>query len=251
MMPPTSSLGSPAANSPEFRQAFIRKCHRLVGLAHRTLNAPSFQAAEETEITGELVRAMEDLVESASAPRWMHQLDVLDDPPQNAPGRQGRKRRRVDIEIRRVQAGKRPRFRFEAKRLHSSRSVGAYLGREGLTLYVTGEYAREQDEAGMLGYVQIGTSQEWAERIGDQLNRKRAAHCVCTGGEWAPLPLVPELPDTFRSEHDRASLCRSITVYHSFLVFRRNMEQTDSRDCPDRRRTPYPFSPRTDAARNM
>src|SRR5436305_12617663 len=116
MTTPTSSLGSPASNTPEFRQALIRKCHRLVGLAYQTLDAPSFHEAEETAITGELVRAMEALLEEPSAPRWIHQFDVLDDPPQNAHGRRGRRRRRVDIEIRRIQAGPRPRFRFEAKR---------------------------------------------------------------------------------------------------------------------------------------
>jgi len=219
MTPPTSLLGSPASNSPEFRQAFIRKCHRLVGLAYRTLDAPSFIVAEETEITGELVRAMEDLLESPSAPRWMHQFDVLDDPPQNAPGRRSRRRRRVDIEIRRVQAGPRPRFRFEAKRLNSSRSVSAYLGPDGLMLYITGEYAREQDEAGMLGYIQIGAPADWAGRISGRLQENPQHYSVCISGKWVSFPLVEELDDTFRSGHDRATVGRSIDVYHTLLIF--------------------------------
>lgn len=219
MTPPTSSLGSPASNTPEFRQAFIRKCHRLVGLAYRTLDAPSFHDAEETEITGELVRAMEARLEDLSAPRWMHQLDVLDDPPQNAPGRRGRRRRRVDIEIRRIQAGPRPRFRFEAKRLHSARSIAAYLGSDGLMLYITGEYAREQDEAGMLGYIQAGTPAEWADRIGGQLDEGAASYSVRVSGEWAFSPLVQELVHTFRSRHDRLAVGRPIAVYHTLLIF--------------------------------
>lgn len=219
MTPPTSSLGSPAGNTPEFRQAFIRKCHRLVGLAYQTLDAPSFHGAEETEITGELVHAMEELLEKPSAPRWMHQMDVLDDPPQNTPGRRGRRRRRVDIEIRRVQAGPRPRFRFEAKRLNSKQSIAAYLGRDGLMLYVTGEYAREQDEAGMLGYIQTETPAEWAGRIGGQLHGSATSYSVCMAGEWVSSPLVEELGHTFRSGHDRSAVGRSIAVYHTLLIF--------------------------------
>ena len=76
-------LGSPAANTPEFRQAFVRKCHRLVGQAYLCLDRASLQAAEETEITGELARNMEELLDRIPPPRGMRNLVVLDDPPQN------------------------------------------------------------------------------------------------------------------------------------------------------------------------
>ena len=149
-------LGSPAANTPEFRQAFVRKCHRLVGQAYLCLDRASLQAAEETEITGELARNMEELLDRIPPPRGMRNLVVLDDPPQNTGKRRGRKRLRVDIEVRAIQIGPKPRFRFEAKRLTSKRSVAKYLGKDGLQMYILGEYAAEQDEAGMLGYVQTG-----------------------------------------------------------------------------------------------
>lgn len=125
-------LGSPAANTPEFREAFVRKCHRLVGLAYLTLNRESLQTAEETEITGDLVLAMEELLDRIPPPRGMRNLVVFDDPPQNTGRRRGRKRLRVDIEVRANEVGPKPRFRFEAKRLMSSRSVSAYLGKERL-----------------------------------------------------------------------------------------------------------------------
>lgn len=190
-----------------------------MGLAYQALDAHSFHEAEETSITGELVRVMEELLESPSPPRWMHQFDVLDDPPQNAPDRRGRRRRRVDIEIRRIQAGPRPRFRFEAKRLHSGRSVAAYLGKDGLLLYISGEYAREQDEAGMLGYIQAGAPAEWADKIGVQLHGHAEDYSVSTSGEWLTSPIVEELAHTFRSGHDRSAIGRSIAVYHTLLVF--------------------------------
>ena len=75
-------LGSPASNAPEFREAFVRKCHRLVGLAYLRLDRPSLQTAEETEITGELARTMEELLERIPPPRGMRNLVVFDDPPQ-------------------------------------------------------------------------------------------------------------------------------------------------------------------------
>jgi hypothetical protein len=213
-------LGSPAANTPEFRQAFIQKCHRLVGQAYRSLGRASLQAAEETEITGELARSMEELLDSIPPPRGMRNLVVLDDPPQNTGRRRGRKRLRVDIEVRAIQTGPKPRFRFEAKRLTSRRSVAKYLGKDGLQMYIRGEYAAEQDEAGMLGYVQTGEPVMWASQLSSSLNDKPSDYAVHESGEWIPWPIASELHSTFRSVHSRESVGRCLIVFHTLLDFR-------------------------------
>lgn len=212
-------LGSPAANAPEFRQAFVRKCHRLVGLAYLKLDWGSLRTAEETEITGELACAMEELLDNIPPPRGMRNLVVFDDPPQNTGRRRGRRRLRVDIEVRAIEVGPKPRFRFEAKRLTSNRSVRAYLGKDGLQMYIGGEYAAEQDDAGMLGYVQTGEPKAWAAQLDAQLRSKPEEHSVCAGGEWSSCSLATETPLTFRSVHIRLSIGRPLVVFHTLLDF--------------------------------
>jgi hypothetical protein len=212
-------LGNPAANAPEFRQAFVRKCHRLVGLAYFKLDRPSLRMAEETEITGELARAMEELLDNIPPPRGMRNLVVFDDPPQNTGRRRGRRRLRVDIEVRAIEVGPKPRFRFEAKRLTSNRSVRAYVGRDGLQMYISGEYAGEQDDAGMLGYVLTGEPKAWAAQLDAQLKSKPEEHAVCVGGEWTSCSLATEVPLTFRSAHNRVSIGRPLVVFHTLLDF--------------------------------
>jgi hypothetical protein len=169
-------LGSPAANTPEFRQAFVRKCHRLVGQAYLSLDRASLQAAEETEITGELARSMEEL------------LDVFP-------------------------------LRAECGILWFSmipRRIQVY----GLQMYIRGEYAAEQDEAGMLGYVQTNEPAAWANQLSACLKEKPADHAVHEGGEWSPCSITSELLLTFRSVHNRLSIGRFLTVFHTLLEFR-------------------------------
>lgn len=212
-------LGSPAANTPEFREAFVRKCHRLLGLAYNKLDHASLRTAEETEITGELARTMEEVLDSVPPPRGMRSLVVLDDPPQNTGRRRGRKRLRVDIEVRAIEVGPKPRFRFEAKRLKSNRSISAYLGKDGLQMYVCGQYAAEQDDAGMLGYVQTGQPNTWATQMDARLRAKPADHALCAGGEWTLCSLAFEVPMTFRSVHERVSVGRPVVIFHTLLSF--------------------------------
>ncbi len=211
--------GSPAANNPEFREAFIRKCHRLVGQAYLSLDRTALRRAEETEITGELARKMEEILDQIPPPRGMRNYVVLDDPPQNTGKRRGRKRLRVDIEIRDIQTGPKPRFRFEAKRLTSKRSGAKYLGNDGLQMYIRGEYAAEQDDAGMLGYVQIDEPGIWANKLSSSLKEKSVDYAVCAGGEWTPRAITAELSFTFRSGHDRSSVGRSMVIFHTLLEF--------------------------------
>jgi hypothetical protein len=219
MAPPDSALRKPPVNAPAFREAFIRKCHRLVGMAYATLSQEALRAAEETEITGELACAMEELLDSIPPPRGMRNFVVFDDPPQNTRGRRGRKRLRVDIEMRAVERGPKPRFRFEAKRLNSNRSIAKYLGTEGLRMFIAGEYAAEQDDAGMLGYVQNGEPLEWASQIEARLKAQPAEHDVSAEAEWSIFPLAMEVPLTFRSVHNREKIGRTIVIFHSFLSF--------------------------------
>src|SRR6266699_1321796 len=170
-MSTNSPLSPPpdGSTAPLYELAFIKKCHLLIIRGYETLNLPSLHESQETEITGELVKAIKQFLESDSAPAWTARFFVADDPPHDTPGKLGKGRRRVDIEFERGQHGSRPRIHFEAKRLYRSDSVSEYLGDKGLRLFVLGVYAPKQEVGGMLGYVQQGEPAAWIERIRDAL----------------------------------------------------------------------------------
>jgi hypothetical protein len=213
-------LNTAQSNTPLYQEAFVKKCHTLIALGHARLDAPSLRSAQEPAITGELVKGIKEVLQGDDAPRWMAHFYVADDPPQNAPGRLGKSRRRVDIEFERGgHRGVRPRLHFEAKRLYNNSSVSAYLGEEGLGLFVAGEYGATQHVGGMIGYVQQDTPAAWVGRIREALIAD-PARC-----RFRLLPgLIPALLDASLemsqlSHHDRATIGRPIAIYHSFLRF--------------------------------
>jgi hypothetical protein len=208
------------SNALLYETAFVKKCHTLIALGHARLDAPSLRSAQETAITGELVKEIKNVLQKDDAPRWMAHFYVADDPPQNVLGRLGKSRRRVDIEFERGgRRGVRPLLHFEAKRLYNHSSVSAYLGGDGLGLFVAGEYAATQYVGGMIGYVQLDTPAMWVERIRESLTADPARF-----GFRLPPGLVPALLDARLelpqlSIHDRTTVGPSIGIYHTFLRF--------------------------------
>src|SRR5258708_4855311 len=148
-----------------YRLAFIRSCHRWIVVGYSMLDVRSLSRAQEPAITGELVRAMKEAKLKADAPTWMIRMYVADDPPVNAPGRLGKQRRRVDIAFERSERGFTFHFHCEAKRLYRSDSVAEYLGEKGLGMFLSSEYARNEDVGGMLGYVQSESIAVWMARL--------------------------------------------------------------------------------------
>lgn len=202
-----------------YQRAFRRRCHELLAMGYRRLDSQSLQSAEEPAITGELVRSMQDAMEAYDAPPWSVHFALRDDPPQNTEGRSGKSRRRIDIEIERCTRGKRPRFRFEAKRLRNAASLKAYLGQDGLLLFVSGSYADDDEEAGMLGYVQKETTDGWSRRVQQGLvdSSRECQLRTCESPRLADLAGL--IGDRHESCHDRPSVGRPITVFHTFLEF--------------------------------
>ena len=212
------SFGS-SDNKPQYQRAFRRHCHELLAMGYQRLDHRSFRSEEEPTITGELVRSMQEAQEAKDAPGWATCLAVKDDPPQNVEGRLGKRRRRIDIDIERYRRGKRPRFRFEAKRLHDSSSLSAYLGTDGLMLFITGSYAPDNEEAGMLGYVQKDTPSSWSRQLGERLSANPEKYRLQPGGNLQRVGLTDRIEDCHESSHNRPNLNRSITIFHTFLVF--------------------------------
>lgn len=73
---------SASDNRSDYEQLFIRCVHELVKLGYDRLCASAYATQEETVITGELVEAIEGILEYPSE-NWMRVYRVYDDPPIN------------------------------------------------------------------------------------------------------------------------------------------------------------------------
>lgn len=211
--------GHISANRKVYREAFYIQVHELIQMGYERMNFGLYQNSEEPDITGELVRAMEAVLQDEQAPDWVIWYSVYDDPPINKEGRYGKHRQRVDVKIIRHLKGKRPTMQFEAKRLYNRSSTTEYLGRNGLGCFLSGEYAHEHQEAGMLGYVQVNDEATWANKIKSHIEKKPQDYCLCKNGSWTKISITPKLKYTYRTSHIRAKAKGLIGISHIFLNF--------------------------------
>ena len=126
----------------------------------------------------------------------------------------------MDIEIERHHRGPRPCLGFEAKRLGHGYTIGGnrgYLGDEGLAAFLSGYYPTTHGEAGMLGYVQEKTSEEWSAKLAKELSRNSIKHRIAEGGELQAFIAGPAMP-AFCSAHTGADGKR-LLVIHVLLAF--------------------------------
>lgn len=216
----SSSRSAPAStNSDDFRRVFVRRVHQLIRLGYGRMNPATYRSAEEPTITGDLVLAIDNALDDPSSARWVQFYSVHDDPPVSARRRTGKRRRRVDIRFDCSERRPRTRFSFEAKRLDAKHGAGAYLGRDGLGCFVRGEYGRDEDEGGMLGYVQSNTPAGWATRIEAQLQRFPNRDTLVKTSPWRQEVVARGLRNTYRSGHRRKRVGRPIEIYHTLLSF--------------------------------
>lgn len=211
-------LQAQSANKADYEKSFLYRSHRILSMGYTRLDAPSFSNHEEEDITGELARAMQEFVQDPSAPRWAKHFWPSEETRIHEEGRSGKRRRRIDIEIMQHGISPRRRFRFEAKRLRNSTSHRDYLGKDGLGCFLDGRYAREDQIAGMLGYVQEGSIQHQASCLADSLEADPKKHAVAEDGKWTESRVVKDL-STFRSVHNRTFGLSPIALLHTLLLF--------------------------------
>lgn len=203
--------------APVYWERFRIHIFTLLKMGYERLHAGDFRNAEEPDITGELARVMDEITRDPGSPRWAWSLHVHDDPPVNLPGRLGKRRPRLDLRVDRTGRGPRPRYLFEAKRLNAgNQNEMAYLGKDGLGMFIAGTYGCEVHEAGMLGYVQDGGVDEWADKIADRLRANRKIFTA--DGIWTLAPVISNL-SSYRTRHPRPKSESPITLFHIFLIF--------------------------------
>jgi hypothetical protein len=188
----------------------------LIWLGYGRMKADTFTEAEEDDITGELVKEMKSVIEESDAPDWSEHYSVCEQVRSDASGKRGKHRPIVDVELERHKRGKRPRLRFEAKRLGRGSGVSDYVGPEGLGAFLDGYYTRTHREAGMLGYVQAKSRRLWAGKLGAVL--VAPAHRILAGGDFKHLRIQGASPFTYQTVHtDHEGL--PLFIVHSLLSF--------------------------------
>ena len=73
----------------EYQKAFRKKVFRLLKMGYDRLDAISFKDAEEEDITGEIVRKVNETLEDRGSPRWVSSFSVHEDPSVNMRGPKG------------------------------------------------------------------------------------------------------------------------------------------------------------------
>jgi hypothetical protein len=216
--PPSLPSGS-SSNAAIIRPIFVRRVYQLIQLGYNRLTPSQHVEEQEPAITGFLVEKI-DQVLSERAASWMGRFSVHDDPPENAGNRKGKKRKRVDLRIDSGHYSPRARYRFEAKRLGKGNSIKKYLGIEGLGCFTSGDYAHEEDEAGMLGYVQSGNPEDWAAKIGGAFSQSPIEFDVDPSFPFSlhSFPATKSLLQ-YRSRHRRPTIGRPIFIVHTMLKF--------------------------------
>lgn len=211
-----SSPPEPVALDVAYKSALRTHALTLVALGYARMTLARFAASEEDDITGELTKEMKAVLEGEEAADWMENYSVQEQVRSNVRGKEGKGRPIVDIEFERHKRGRRPRFRFEAKRLGRNHSAGAYFGDGGLEAFVTGYYDRTHEDAGMLGYVQSLDETKWSRKLSAQ-SAQRALFLGITE-QWSAFVEKSCPAYTFRTRH-RDQAGRDLEIFHVLLRF--------------------------------
>jgi hypothetical protein len=211
-----------SANVPLFREAFIKRVLQLLKLGYEMLTPERFATAQEEVITGELIRAIDDVLDNppSAISEWADSFWAQEDRRVQKRGRRGKRRLRIDISIHSSEFHPRARFHFEAKRLGGRNSVRKYLGPDGLGAYLSGAYAKAESDAGMLGYVQSEDERRWAMELERQLSADSRQYACTSNPTLEAASLAEGLNFTYLSIHSRAAPMTPICIYHLLILFR-------------------------------
>lgn len=216
----SSSLQSGISdNAPEYRQVFLIHVHRLLQIGYSRLVPAQFGNTEEPVITGRIAEEIEQFLDEPPLEGWEIFYEVFNEHPERDHRRKGNERLKTDIRIKSSGTSPRLRFIFEAKRLRDGGSLRAYFNEEGIGAFLNEEYAKDSLDAGMLGYVQTGTPNDWAARIENRLIADEKRLRVIPGKGWRRHRFDNGPEYSFLSSHSRSSSDHRIDVYHSLLVF--------------------------------
>lgn len=213
---PATVANESAPLAPAYTEALRIHSLKLVALGYARMTPADFVTAEEDAITGELTREMKGVLEDPDAPDWMESYSVTEQVRANTRNKLGKRRPIIDIEFERLQRGRRPRLRFEAKRLGPNHPASGYFGDGGLEAFVTGYYDRTHEDAGMLGYVQSYDEPQWAVTLSNEAVARKELLGIANSWRECTGEGFPSF--TYKTEHDGPEGDR-LDIYHVLLRF--------------------------------
>lgn len=218
-LPKSKSMDLEEAYVDEYWSTYRQHIHTLLAWGYADSRNRVQAKHDEPAITGFIAEAIQDRLDSPDSPLWCNQIAIKDDPPIPGGGRTGRKRWRPDLIFESVERRPRPRYHFEAKRLRKQQSINEYLGEDGLQCFLSGRYAHESDEAGMLGYIQCDNIRIWVERLQLAIDQDcQGKNEILLLSPQRNVQIVDAFPQEWMSKHDRHT-GKSIVIHHILLDY--------------------------------
>lgn len=207
-------LNSSARNAYDY--GFRRDAHQLIAWGYQDALPSIHCKLLEEEITGLIVEAIENKLDDPFTPERFDRYSIDEEKPIAVEGRQGKKRRRLDLVVVSGHSRPRPRYIFEAKRLRKNGyPIGKYLGKDGLSCFIQGVYSSQYPEAAMIGYIQSDIASYWESELQRSFN-KDLNNDLCIVKLLQKAKVLSSMPDVWLSMHKR-TVGDIITVYHIFL----------------------------------
>lgn len=193
-----------------------RDAHQLLAWGYEDSAAKIHCDLQEEEITGLIVEAIEKRLDTPSTPEKFDRYSIDEEKPISVEGRQGKKRRRLDLVVISGHCRPRPKYIFEAKRLRKNGyPIGKYVGKDGLQCFVKEVYASQYPEAAMIGYVQSDATSYWESELKRSFDRD-LNNDLRTIQILQQVQVVSSMSNVWVSEHERIT-GSVIAVYHIFL----------------------------------
>jgi len=202
-----------------YKNRYITCVHQLLAWGYEAIKDKVEAMHEEEQITGWLAKAMDEQLNAPQTPREYQHYSIHEEKPVHDQNRSGKNRQRIDIVITYSQTSPRSQFCCEAKRLKKgSHTIAKYMGAEGLGCFLNDEYAPDQNEAAMLGYIQDASTQHWYSQLNQSLQKaakKSSSHILEPLSE---AKIHSDLACEWTSRHQRSSQ-NPIDIYHIFFDF--------------------------------
>ncbi len=203
----------------EYWSTYRQHVHTLLAWGYADSRNRVQAQHDEPAITGFIAEAIQARLDAPDSPPWCNQIVVKDDPPIPGGGRTGRKRWRPDLIFESVERKPRPKYHFEAKRLRKQQSINDYLGEDGLHCFLSGRYAHESDEAGMLGYIQCDNISSWVERLQLAIAQdSQGKNEFLLLSPQRNIQVVDAFPQEWMSKHGRHT-GKNIVIHHLLLDY--------------------------------
>lgn len=173
-------------------QTFRAHVHIMLLAGYRLAKSSIGISDPEEDISGALVKHIKHYQDDPEAPEWGAHYSAQNEVPELWGTRKGKQHQRKDVVFEWCSLRPRLYYVFEAKRLCTGFTESKYF-KEGLLRFVREEYARDNPEAAMLGYVQEHTIADWNQRL--QQWATRHAHDLGHQSSCILYPAIAEFPD--------------------------------------------------------